>query len=171
MNMEEILITDANIFFDLFSVDLLPDFFLLPHAIKTTEFVLKEIEDEQQRALIDEYVANGRLEICAFEPDQYAEILELKTKLTGNLSFEDCSVLYCATKSEKSTVLTGDLSLRKNVAAMGLNVKGIIGVIDMMVTHRITHSEIAALRLQKLRRLNTWLPKELCDEAIKRWKN
>lgn len=169
--MDEILITDANIFFDLFSVDLLPEFFLLPHAIKTTEFVLKEIKDEQQRTLIDEYIGNGRLEICAFEPEQYAEIVELRERLTGNLSFEDCSVLYCATKSEKSTVLTGDLSLRKNVAAMGLNVKGIIGVMEMMVTHRITHSEIAALRLQKLMSINAWLPKGLCDDAIKRWKS
>ncbi len=169
--MDEILITDANIFFDLFSVELLPEFFLLPNVIKTTEFVLNEIKDEQQRALIDRYVSNGRLEVCVFEPGQYVEILELRAKLIGNLSFEDCSVLYCATKSEKSTVLTGDLSLRKNVAAMGLNVKGIIGVMDMMVTHHTTLSEIAALRLQKLMRINTWLPKGLCEEAIKRWGN
>ena len=168
--MEEILITDANIFFDLLSVDLLPEFFLLPHTIKTTEFVLNEIKDEQQRALIEKYIANGRLEIYVFSPEQYIEIVELKERLTGNLSFEDCSVLFCATKSGRPTVLTGDLSLRKNVEAMGINVKGVIGVIDMMVTNHITHSEIAALRLQKLMSLNTWLPKGLCNETIKKWK-
>lgn len=171
MSMEEILITDANIFFDLLSVDLLPEFFLLPHKIKTTEFVLNEIKDEQQRAIIDKYIANGRLEICVFAPEQFAEIFNLKTSLTGHLSFEDCSVLFCAKQSDKSTVLTGDLSLRKNVEAMGLKVKGIIGVIDMMVTNHITHSEIAALRLEKLMSINIRLPKGSCRETIRRWKS
>ena len=40
---ERIVVSDSNIFFDLLSVDLLNDFFLLPCEITTTDFVISEI--------------------------------------------------------------------------------------------------------------------------------
>lgn len=43
MIAEKIVVSDANIFFDLISVDLLGSFFRLPCQIITTDFVINEI--------------------------------------------------------------------------------------------------------------------------------
>lgn len=43
MIAEKIVVSDANIFFDLISVDLLGTFFRLPCQIITTDFVINEI--------------------------------------------------------------------------------------------------------------------------------
>lgn len=45
---DKIVVSDANIFFDLLSVDLLNDFFQFPCEIATTDFVIYEIQRTEQ---------------------------------------------------------------------------------------------------------------------------
>ena len=46
---ESILISDANIFFDLININLIDQFFAVPKKISTTDFIISEIEDEKQK--------------------------------------------------------------------------------------------------------------------------
>ena len=39
----KLIITDTNVFFDIISIDVLPEFFALGFEICTTDFVVKEI--------------------------------------------------------------------------------------------------------------------------------
>lgn len=48
MIAETIIVSDSNIIFDLFYVDLLDDFLRLPCKITTTDFVISEIERNEQ---------------------------------------------------------------------------------------------------------------------------
>ena len=41
----EVVITDANIFIDLYEIDLLEGFFKLPYSISTSVFLLQELDD------------------------------------------------------------------------------------------------------------------------------
>jgi hypothetical protein len=54
----DIVINDANIFFDLYNVGLLDEFFQLPFEFHTVELVIYEIKQEEQRAAIQKYIDN-----------------------------------------------------------------------------------------------------------------
>ena len=41
----QVVITDANIFIDLYEMDLLEGFFKLPYSISTSVFILEELDD------------------------------------------------------------------------------------------------------------------------------
>lgn len=51
--MKNVWISDANIFIDLISCGLSPQFFALPWEIKTTELVLNEINGFHDKVLIN----------------------------------------------------------------------------------------------------------------------
>lgn len=46
IELESIVVSDANIFMDLCTVDLLNEFFSLPWTIHTTDMILSEIREE-----------------------------------------------------------------------------------------------------------------------------
>lgn len=48
MRKERVVVSDTNILFDLLSINLLEDFFLLPFEISTTDFVIHEIHRQEQ---------------------------------------------------------------------------------------------------------------------------
>ena len=50
---ERIVISDANVIFDLLSVQLLEVFFALPCEICTTDLVISEIERPEQQKAVD----------------------------------------------------------------------------------------------------------------------
>lgn len=51
--MEKIVVSDTNIFIDLISVNLLDGFFSLPWEIHTTDMIMKELKDSNQKAVVD----------------------------------------------------------------------------------------------------------------------
>lgn len=64
MNHGQIIVSDANILFDLLSVDLMDEFFLLPFDIATTDFVIHEIQKPEQLKIINQYIGIRKLQIC-----------------------------------------------------------------------------------------------------------
>ena len=55
---ERIVISDANVIFDLLSVQLLEVFFALPCEICTTDLVISEIERPEQQQIIQKLVVS-----------------------------------------------------------------------------------------------------------------
>lgn len=53
--MEKIVVSDINIFIDLISVNLLDGFFSLPWEIHTTDMIMKELKDSNQKAVVDAF--------------------------------------------------------------------------------------------------------------------
>lgn len=93
----KIVISDTNIFIDLISIDLLDAFFDLPYEIQTTDFVLFELNKDQQDALQIK-IDSIKMFVNAADEQDLEEIVELqKTKPT--LSIQDFSVFYFAKKN------------------------------------------------------------------------
>lgn len=55
----DIVVNDTNIFIDLYSVGLIDAFFNLPFEVHTVDFVVNEIEDEQQSLLVNQLIDNA----------------------------------------------------------------------------------------------------------------
>ena len=47
--METIVVNDTNIFIDLWAIDLLDEFLLLPLSIHTNDFIINEVTEPSQR--------------------------------------------------------------------------------------------------------------------------
>lgn len=88
-----IVISDTNIFIDLISVELYECFLSLGYKIYTNIFVVNELEDPEQRAIVE---GTDGLYIEQFEEEGFVEevlqFFEMRTR--RGLSFTDCAVLY-----------------------------------------------------------------------------
>lgn len=168
--MKKIVVNDTNVFIDLFNVGLLEGFFSLPWEVHTTEFVMLELTREGQRDSVCQFEDNGLLHIPVFDESVMSEILELYLQHVNktNVSLTDCTAWYYA-KHNGYTLLTGDRKLRNASLIDGVDVHGIIYIIDKLVEEGILAKRLAISKLRQLGRLNSRLPKDKIDKRIKQW--
>jgi len=151
----KILITDANILIDLVKTDSIKEFFTLEYEVYTTQAIINECNDSQQKVL-QSYIKTGKLSIYSFSQNDEAEIEELY-HLHKYLSYPDCSVLYVSGLL-KAVLLSGDQKLRSVSAGAGTQVRGIFWVFDEMLKCKIIGKKEYGIILAKLKEVNQWLP-------------
>lgn len=156
-------INDANILIDIVQLDLVGPFLALEFEMYTTDFVFEELESFQKEVLISE-----KLIILKTNENELLHILELTTQHNG-LSFEDCSVWYYAQKME-GVLITGDGRLRTKAKAAGIEVKGIIYIIEEIMRQNILEKLICVEKLEALKILNNRLPIAEIDRRIELWR-
>ncbi len=157
----EIVVSDTNIFIDLWNIGLLERFCELPLSIHTTDFVVGELQTQGVRNAVWKLSEAGRLTVKTFKSHEYGEIMALQDK---NLSFQDCTVLYYALSGEYR-LLTGDRNLRTVAERHGLQVSGVIYVIDELLRRGILSKEEYIEKLKALLESNHRLPMK---EILKR---
>lgn len=166
---ERIVISDANVIFDLLSVQLLEAFFALPCEICTTDLVISEIERPEQQQIIQKFIKLKKLGVAIFEFDEFSEILLLQSTSKNNTSIEDCSVLYYAQKVD-GRLLTGDGKLRSAAEKDNVKVSGILYLFDNFVEYGLLSASEAAENLKALMTINIRLPKAECETRIAKWR-
>lgn len=117
--MEKIVVSDTNIFIDLISVNLLDGFFGLPWEIHTTDMIMKELKDSNQKSAVETFMQQGRLMVSGFDGREMLELMRMRKQAlaSSNASIQDCSVWKLA-KNLGCSLLTGDNRLRKVVKKM-----------------------------------------------------
>lgn len=168
--MKKIVVNDTNVFIDLFNVGLLEGFFSLPWEIHTTEFVMLELTKEGRYDSVSQYKDNGLLHIPVFDAVFMTEISKLFQQQINqtNLSLADCSVWYYA-KHNRYILLTGDRKLRNVSLIDGVEVHGIIYIIDQLVEEGILAKRLAISKIRQLGMSNPRLPKDEIEKRIKIW--
>lgn len=166
---QKIVISDSNIFIDLVDTGLTDSFFALPFEIHTTTYILDELLKIEQRAAIEKFIANGQLHITSLEGELFIDLLLLYNSAGSNLSVNDCSVWLLASLKEGS-LLTGDRNLRRKAVQSGIEVHGILYVIDKMVEHAVITTAVARSALEFLGAHNSRLPKSEIDKRLEQWK-
>ncbi|MBS1588353.1 MAG: PIN domain-containing protein [Bacteroidetes bacterium] len=166
--MKKLIITDTNVFFDIMSIEILPDFFGLDFEICTTDFVINEIIRIDQAEQVQTFIRSKKLTVYKFTPEEVDEVISLKTK--RNLRrITDKSVMWKALQL-KCRLLTGDKNLKNEAEEQGLQVNGSLWVIKMLVENRIITSVNAAELLEKLKTVNEGLPKDEIEKLIKQYR-
>ena len=146
-------INDANILIDIVQLGLVDAFLLLNFELYTTDFVFSELEITQQQALQSEKL----IIVSPTETDLYA--IANMTNLHNGLSFEDCSVWYFAEKMN-GVLITGDGRLRTKAKASGIDVKGIIYIIEEIKCQNILTTQICIEKMKDLHhKLNIYIKK------------
>lgn len=151
-----VVIKDACILFDLIDLDLLETFYLLDVTPVTTGFVVSEVLDETQAALLAEDIKAGKLTI--YNDGDVAKIAALSVEHTG-LSFADCSVLELSFRVP-GLILSADKSLRNEAKRRGLVVKGLLWVINQLFENEILSKEVCLAKLEQYPLINPRTPKK-----------
>lgn len=160
----KLYINDANILIDIAQLELVEAFLSLKFELFTTDFVFEEISEEQRKGFLSD-----KLTVLTSDEMEISGIYELMEQHKG-LSFEDCSVWYFA-KEMGATLITGDGRLRKYALASGLDVKGIIFIIDEFKNQKILQTTECINKLKKLKSINSRLPITELEYRIKLWEN
>ena len=167
---ERIVISDANIIFDLLSVSLLEAFFALPCEICTTDLVISEITRPEQSKIVQKFIKSKKLGVVSFNAVDFSQVISLHTNCTNNASIADCSVWYYAKKVD-GRLLTGDGKLRSTAQKDGVKVSGVLYLFDNFIEYNILSPQEAAENLESLMNLNMRLPQGECESRIKFWRN
>ncbi len=158
----QILINDANILIDLIRLACIDAFFKLDAEVVTTDFVLEELEIEQQLIF-----QNSNFRVLTSDSLAISEISRMKEQHPG-LSFEDCSVWHHA-RLAGGVLVTGDGLLRKKARVEGIEVRGIIFLITELKTQNILGIEDCIRLLDQLKQINPRLPIQEIENLIYTW--
>lgn len=157
-------INDANILMDIVKLDLTVSFLALEFELYTTDFVFAEMEQEQQEQLLSDTL----IKIGANQEDMNA-IFELSEQHPG-LSYEDCSTWYFAQKMD-GILVTGDGKLRTKARASGVEVRGMIYIIEQIKAQGLLPIADCIEKLSLLKELNDRLPMNEIENRIQTWSN
>ncbi len=159
-------ISDANIFIDLFAIDLIDQFFQLSLVFHTTDLVINEL-DYSEQIILKQYIVKGSLTVKKMN-DQEIDELITEVIISKKLSRPDISI-YTYAKKINAMILTSDRPLRKEAEAMGFEVHGILWLFEKLIEQEIITKTIAANKMKELMLVNTWLPKHECLKRIDKW--
>lgn len=151
-----VVIKDACILVDLIDLKLLEPFYLLEVTPVTTGFVVAEILDEAQAALVQQSIADGKLTV--YDDGDILEITALYEEHAG-LSFADCSVLDLSLRVP-GLLLSSDKSLRNEAKRRELVVKGLLWVINQLFENQILSKTECLLKLEQYPLINPRTPKK-----------
>jgi predicted nucleic acid-binding protein len=162
----KIVITDVSVFFDLYCLQILPEFFDLDLEIYTTNFVFNEITQIEQISEFNNFERVKKLRIINISVEEEVVIRQFKL-YNANKSFPDISMLWKALQLN-CTLLTCDNKLRKEAELHGITVHGSIWVILQLAENDIINKEKAINLLEKMKLVNTRLPIEEVEKQIKK---
>jgi predicted nucleic acid-binding protein len=161
----KVVITDVNVFFDLYSIQVLPEFFALDLEIHTTDFVYNEIIREDQKSVFELFERSKKLHIIKTTLEEEDEIKEMEL-FRPNRSFPDKTILWKA-KKLNCALLTGDSKLRKEAEAHGLEVRGSLWVIKKLIDSGIVSKNEGLQLYKQIKSINPRLPADEIDKLIK----
>ncbi|MCC7319271.1 MAG: hypothetical protein IT219_12125 [Bacteroidales bacterium] len=159
-----LIITDTNIIIDMIQAGALEHFVQLNFEICTTDLVVEEVKQPEQRLMLDAVINQGLLRVIELESDDIRRAFELKTGC--NLKrITDKTVLLKAIDFQ-CMVLSGDKDLRKECLANGLEVHGSIWVMQQIWLAGTVSKEMMEALISALRRYAR-VPETELDKLLK----
>jgi predicted nucleic acid-binding protein len=160
-----LIVTDTNVFFDIISIGALPELFSLELDICTTDFVVKEILESNQKEQIEAFIRSQKLIVFCLTASEVEEILRFQTRRSFK-GITDKTVLWKALKL-KCPLLTGDKKLRNEAIDLNIEVHGSIWVINEFVEKGIITKPTGINLLERLKFINVCLPHDEIDKLTK----
>ena len=159
-----VVFTDVSVFFDLYKLQILPEFFELNWDIHTSDFVYNEIIHEDQLDAFSVFVECQKLHVIKISSEETLLIEKMKLK-RSNKSFPDRTVLWKA-KQENCILLTCDKALREEANHQKIEVHGSIWVVNQLIENNKISIYKGISLLEKLKNVNSRLPFSKIDRLI-----
>ncbi|HEX8372639.1 MAG TPA: hypothetical protein VF585_07660 [Chthoniobacterales bacterium] len=162
----KVLVEDANVLLDLVNGDVLGLWLGAGFENSTTVLVWQEVSHTTQQQKVQPFIDSGLLTIHDIPPTSWHAIAAFS--VSAGVSISDASVWLLA-KSEKATLLTGDSKLRSSARVSGVEVRGILWVLDELVAQGKLEPKAAAVALNKMVEGGAFLPLEECRTRMDAW--
>ena len=161
-NQHNILVKDSCIIIDLIELDLIDLFLSLGYQVYTTEAVVIEITDDNQRSKVENIVDSSGLLV-----DDNFDIDEINNIYNSNpsLSFTDATVIELSLRIG-GILLTSDGAMRKYAESNQREVHGVLWVIELLCNVGLIDSNQAISKIETLMNINQRIPRLLCKELI-----
>lgn len=160
--MTKVYISDTNIWIDFRNAGLLDELFQLPLTLCCTDFVLNELNDLPQ----DRLIAQG-LQVETLDDASVLQLFPLKIE-HGNSSLADVSCYFLA-RQTGYPLLTGDGKLRKQATKDGIQVFGVLWLLDQLVAYTLIAPARAAEALRAMLLHGARLPQTECHLRLQQW--
>ncbi|MBQ9273466.1 MAG: hypothetical protein IJ228_01515 [Succinivibrio sp.] len=148
-----IAIADANVVIDLFHIGALPLFLVSScFEVHLTDLVVEELQDEGLQDLL-----SGAAVHTLSETD-LIEAVQLGAEHV--LSLADSSCIVLARGLHCRTILSGDKKLKAKVAALGIDVRGTLYVLEKLHTYHQISTAQCLEYLEQLVQTNVRIPSE-----------
>lgn len=162
----KVVVEDANVLLDLVNGGVLAHWLGLDFENCTTPLVWREVSDGAQRSIVQPFIEAGLIRLVDIAPHQWQEIVAFKEQ--AGVSIADASVWLLA-KSEGAVLLSGDSKLRKSARLIGVDVRGIFWVLDVLIERKKIKATAAAKALQRMLNQGAFLPQGECESRIASW--
>lgn len=159
---QQVYISDTNIWIDFRNAGLLDALFDLPFQLCSTDFVLEELQDFDPAALL----AKG-LVVHGLDEAATARLFGLMMA-HNNSSLADVSC-YLLAQDTGFPLLTGDGRLRKQAMQDGIQVHGVLWLLDQLIAHGVTSGAAAAEGLRGMLLRGARLPHAECQIRLRTW--
>lgn len=164
----KVAIADASVFFDLYKISVLPEFFGLDMEIYTTDFIYNEILRSEERALFETFCRSNQLKIIIIDELEREQISVMDLKYS-NSSLADRTAIFKARQMD-CNLLTCDNKLKKEAEHLNVEVHGSIWILDQLIDNNVLETGRAIVSFELLKATNAWLPINEIDLRIDRLK-
>ena len=162
MEDDQHLVLDASIIIDICHGSILREALSLAASMISPDLVTGEVED----------ISTSKLEELGLQSrcltSEEMAILREEAKAYKGLTHKDVASIQLADEVG-AILLTGDDRLRQYAERRGIEVHGILWVLDRLVEASILNCEKAACSLRAIREAGSWLPEEECEERLALW--
>ena len=162
----KVAVKDANVLIDLLEADLLGLWFRLGIETHTTDLVVHEVRQPEQARVLLMMIQAGSLTIHALPAARLNAVS--KTASVLKVSLADASAIALA-EELSATLLSGDGRIRKEAQLRGIEIRGLLWVLDEMVASNLLSPRDAAERLTRAMAAGAFLPSHECQERLRRW--
>ena len=166
------VVKDTNIIIDLIKTGLVCFSSKLGIEWHTTRHVIKEIDDEEQLEIIRSLINDGILVVDSFEEKDFELLVETTMKYgkLTNMTETDCSVMLLAER-HSCRLLTSDQKLKRQAEARGVQVNGLLWIVDTIVEEGILSGIEMISYLEKYIETNMRVPESEVNKRIERYRN
>jgi predicted nucleic acid-binding protein len=164
----KLIVHDACVLIDLIEGSMLDLWPLLGFETITSNLVVHEITDIDQKAALDLFKSKKGITVIDLNPEELMEVAILQQEKARGLTISDCSALYLA-RERGAILLTSDGMLRKIAERDKIEVRGILWVLDSLVKKRLLASKKASSILIKILQAGSHLPQDECAKRFEAW--
>ena len=157
-------VLDASVLIDLVAGDLLLEFQGLPFAVGIPD-VIEQEEITQEPAVTE--LSKLVYETIHFEARHYDTVIRLRSENTA-ISISDLFA-FIAARERQDVLITGDNNLRRLAEDEGVEVHGVLWVLDELVRLKSIGPLRAAQALKDMLDEGSYLPPKESERRFKKW--
>ena len=162
----KVAVKDACVLIDLANGGLLEAWFQLGIETHTTDLVARQVKTDHNWQAVSGFIEAGLLKVTTLTGEQVERMYhELGTLPVG---LEDQTALFLAMELN-AILLTGDRRLRLEGLKRRIEVRGLLWILDELVTKQLLPPRLAAVKLRSMVAEGAFLPRDECEKRFQAW--